>query len=65
MIFLADREKSCMAGTVPGPSAAVPPTSANVERGFSHARKLVDPLRASMTPAHIEMWLMNKIRLLC
>ena len=43
----------------------MPPTSANVERGFSHARKLVDPLRASMMPAHIEMWLMNKIRLLC
>eukprot|EP00666_Eupelagonemidae_sp_cell4sb_P013300 gene13300-20418_t len=37
------------------------PTSANAERGFSHARNLVDPLRASMSGETIEMWMLNKL----
>ena len=31
------------------------PTSANVERAFSHGKLLISPLRAMMLPQHVEL----------
>lgn len=36
-------------------------TSANIERIFSQARGLVSPQRTTMTEAHIELWMLNKL----
>ena len=37
------------------------PTSANVERAFSHGKHLISPLRAMMLPQHVELWMFTHL----